>query len=57
MKVHIICYEDLEDWILGKFATRLCDEVIAQGIPCDVSSSSAPTADINHHVNYSGYNG
>jgi hypothetical protein len=57
MKVHIICYEDLEDWILGKFATRLCDEVIAQGIACDVSSSSDPTADINHHVNYSGYNG
>jgi hypothetical protein len=57
MKVHIICYEDLEDWILGKFAMRLCDEVIAQGIACDVSSSADPTADINHHINYSGYDG
>ena len=57
MRVHIISYEDLEDWILGKFATRLCDEVIAQGVACDVSGSSDPTADINHHVNYSGYDG
>jgi hypothetical protein len=66
MKVHIICYDDRmtgfrgdreQDWILYKFSTRLCDGLIAQGVACDVSGSADPTADINHHINYVGYDG
>ncbi len=57
MKVHIVCYEDLDLWILGKFARKLNIELNALGIQCDVSNVPDPSADINHHIIYFYYDG
>jgi hypothetical protein len=55
MKIHIVCYEDLDDWILGKIARRLRDELQALGMTVGVGKVPDPSADINHHVIYWGY--
>jgi hypothetical protein len=57
MRVRIVCYEDVHLWILGKFALRLCDELERQGVSADISKTADPSADINHHVIYGGYDG
>ena len=55
MKVHIICYEDVDDWILGKIARRLRDELQALGMKVGLGKEPDPTADINHHIICWGY--
>jgi glycosyltransferase involved in cell wall biosynthesis len=57
MKVRIVCYEDVDRWILGKFALRLCNELNLMSIEADISKKPDPTADINHHIIYYDYNG
>ena len=57
MKVRIVCYEDLDLWILGKFARKMNLELNALGIQCDIGSTPDPDADINHHIIYYYYDG
>jgi hypothetical protein len=55
MKVHIVCYEDLEGWILGKVSRKLCQNLQAIGIEATLGKEPDPKADINHHIIYWGY--
>jgi len=57
MKVHIVCYEDVNAWILGKFARKLCENLNALSVPTDISKVPDPSADINHHIIYFDYDG
>lgn len=57
MRVRIVCYEDVNAWILGKFARKLNEELTKLGINSDIAKESDPKADINHHIIYSDYNG
>lgn len=57
VRIHIICYERLNDWILGKFAVKLCENVRLNGIECTLANAPDPSADINHHICYIGYQG
>ncbi|MBK8291875.1 MAG: hypothetical protein IPK96_14035 [Flammeovirgaceae bacterium] len=55
MRVRIISYEDVNAWILGKFARKLNEELVKLGVDSDISGSADPAADINHHIIYLGY--
>lgn len=57
MKVQIVCYEDLDKGILGKFALKLCQELRLMSIEANIAKIPDPTADINHHIIYGYYNG
>jgi len=48
MHVNIVC-EDME-WILGKFARRLQENLEKMNIKATISERRNPSADINHHV-------
>ena len=52
MKVNIISYEPVGDWILGKFALRMNGCLNALGVESNISSAPDYTADINHHIFY-----
>ncbi len=55
MKVRIVCYEDVHEWILGKFALKLQEHLRNFSIAADISKVPDPTADVNHHITYWGY--
>jgi hypothetical protein len=55
MKINIICYEDVDDWILGKIARKLCGALEKMGMDVKISKQPDPAADINHHIIYWGY--
>ncbi|MDF2187457.1 hypothetical protein [Paraflavitalea sp. CAU 1676] len=55
MRVRIVSYEDINAWILGKFARRLREELLNLGVEADIGSEPDPKADINHHIIYLGY--
>lgn len=55
MRVHLVSYEGINDWILGKFARRLHRELLALGIDATVGQAARPDADINHHIVYFDY--
>lgn len=55
MRVHIVCYEDVHAWILGKFALKLQENLTALGVRTDISKRSDRTADVNHHIIYFDY--
>ncbi len=57
MKVHIVCYEDVDAWILGKFALKMKENLIKLGIDAEISKQVDKSADINHHIIYGGYDG
>jgi len=57
MKVHIVCYEDVHGWILGKFALKLQEHLQPLGIAATISKQPDPRADINHHIIYYDYDG
>jgi len=57
MKVRLVCYEDVNGWILGKIARRLCEHLQLLNVRSDVAETPDPTADINHHIIYSQYDG
>jgi len=56
-RVHIVCYEDVDAWILGKFALRLSEHLTRMGIEVDISKKPDPRAEINHHIIYYDYDG
>lgn len=55
MKVRIVCYEDVNAWILGKFALKMHENLTKLGVSVDISNSPDLEADINHHIIYGGY--
>jgi hypothetical protein len=52
MRVRIVSYEDVNAWILGKFARKLNEELMKLGVDSDISNVSDPDADFNHHIIY-----
>lgn len=53
MKINIVCYEDTKSWILGKFALKLQEELLAiPGVECMVSDRILSGYDIVHHIIY-----
>lgn len=48
MKVNIISLDS--GWILGKFANRLCAELINMGIDATITEKRMDSADINHYL-------
>lgn len=57
MKVALVCYEDPEAWILGKFARRMEEELKKNGVDVYITRKPDPEADINHHIIYVDYDG
>ena len=57
MKIRLVCYEDPNLWILGKFAKNLENNLKKIGYNVDIDSVPDPNADINHHIIFSDYNG
>lgn len=55
MRVRIVSYEDVNAWILGKFARKLNEELIKLGVDSDIGDIPDQNADINHHIIYLGY--
>ena len=57
MKIHIVCYDDVHTWILGKFAIKMDENLHKLGIQSTISDKPDLNADINHHLIYTNYNG
>ncbi|HET9956228.1 MAG TPA: glycosyltransferase, partial [Polyangiaceae bacterium] len=57
MKVHLISYEDTQAWILGQLTTHLAEALQVLGVQTSIGRRADPSADINHHVIYLGYDG
>ena len=57
VRVHIICYERLNDWVLGKISLRLCEHVRMKGVSCTLGHAPDPSASINHHICYVDFDG
>jgi hypothetical protein len=52
MRIRIVCYEDVDAWILGKFAKRLCAGLTEAGCAVDIAKTPDPEAQVNHHIIY-----
>lgn len=57
MRVRLVCYEDPDFWILGKFAKKMSEHLNILGVDNDIANVPDPNADINHHIIFSDYNG
>jgi hypothetical protein len=57
MKVRIVCYEDVNAWILGKFALKLEENLKELGVDVSIAMQTDEEADINHHIIYANFNG
>ena len=57
MRVRIVCYEDVDAWILGKFAKKMHENLQKMGISSDIAKVPDASADINHHIIYVNYDG
>ncbi|MBN3040291.1 MAG: hypothetical protein JW867_04120 [Candidatus Omnitrophica bacterium] len=57
MKVQIVCYEDIHQWILGKIGLRLTDELRNLSVKAKIGYSPDARADINHYIICFNYNG
>lgn len=57
MRVRIVCYEDPDFWILGKFAKKMSEHLNVLGVNNDIANVPDPNADINHHIIFSDYDG
>ncbi|MEI8095233.1 MAG: hypothetical protein WCG80_13575 [Spirochaetales bacterium] len=55
LKVNLVCYEDVNQWILGKFARRMNEILVADGHDVTISTKPDHMADINHHIIYYDY--
>lgn len=55
MRVRIVSYEDVNAWILGKFARKLHEELVRLGVQAEIGSTPDAKADINHHIIYLAY--
>lgn len=50
--VRLICYEDVDAWILGKFAKHLEEDLSTMGISVDIAKEGNPRAAVGHHIIY-----
>jgi hypothetical protein len=57
MKIRIVCYEDPNLWILGKFAKNLEENLIKIGYDVDINNVPNQDADINHHIIFNDFKG
>jgi hypothetical protein len=57
VRVRIVSYEDVNLWILGKFALRLEEQLTLLGVQADIAKTPDPSADINHHIIYTYWDG
>jgi hypothetical protein len=55
MRVRIVSYEDVNAWILGKFARKLHEELTKLGVQAEIGNTPDATADVNHHIIYLDY--
>jgi hypothetical protein len=55
MKIAIICNENQQSWIIGKFAEKLKENCLNLGHECDILNKPNSNFDINHHVYYRSY--
>ena len=55
MKIRIVCYEDPDKWILGKFAIKLQEHLTALGVENSLGKTPDADADVNHHIAYVSY--
>ena len=39
MRVRIVCYEDVDSWILGKFALKMREELAHLSVLCDIAKT------------------
>jgi hypothetical protein len=51
-RIHLVCYEPLNGWVLSKFAIKMRDHLLALGRAVSVGSTVDPEAAVNHHINY-----
>lgn len=51
-RVHIVCLNVNQGWILGKFARKMQECLKEMGIEADISETRDETADVNHHIAY-----
>lgn len=57
MNIRIVCYEDLDTWIIGKIAKRLNEALVRLGHSASVGKGPDATADVNHHMTAFNYPG
>jgi len=57
MKIHIVCYDDIHAWIIGKFAIKLNENLQKLRIQSDISDKPDLNSDINHHLIFNQYDG
>ena len=57
LRVHMVCGEDPDSWILGKFAKNLVSGLEKLGINASLGNAPDPAADINHYVIFLHYSG
>ena len=55
MRVRLVCYEDVNEWILGKFALKLQEQLQLRGVEVDIAKIPDSSADVSHHITYWGY--
>lgn len=53
LKVRLVSYNP--EWILGKFARKLNENLLSLGIQSDIGTCIDSSADINHHIAYHWY--
>lgn len=56
MNIRIVCYEDVDRWIIGKFALRMQDNLRLLGHQVSIAKVVDEDADVNHHLIYRDYN-
>lgn len=55
VKINLVCYEDLDSWIIGKIARRLSENLIALGHQVTLGKEPVAAAEINHHILFHSY--
>jgi hypothetical protein len=55
MRIHLVCYEEIDAWILGKITRRLAEALEAFGMTVTFGQTQDRAADVNHHVVYFDY--
>jgi hypothetical protein len=57
LKVRLVSYDETSNWILDKFARRMHECLVRQGVDAEIGGAPDPRADINHHICYAGFDG
>lgn len=57
MRIRLVSYDEDNNWILAKFAHRMHDSLVRLGRDAQIVREPDPTADINHHICYAGFDG